>query len=251
MAIFVGSGVFHCEKYLSLCSVMHRLYCETGSPVRVLEVYLAVLTTGNYKPGGFEGAGFDQRKSLLGGDLVSLVQTIGAEVVVLWSAVMTKKRVGVYSADLGRLVALARAVPLLCWHRQDWSSLFPFITPSAAEVADVKASGYYVCGFVDEQLRSSRDDLFDVVVDLDGRSVTISDKAKPSLQMAKFHKDLAQWFSQSSQEGDQQAMVKALAIKTKELLANIQELETPKDRQPTAMERFCISVAQAEGIQLQ
>ncbi len=57
------------------------------------------------------------------------------------------------------------ALPLFVLHRMDWSLLRPLVTfDNAEEVADLKAAGVYVAGFLDAKIRS-REDLFDILID--------------------------------------------------------------------------------------
>ena len=47
--------------------------------------------------------------------------------VTLWSALLTKKRVLVYSSNVVELLKIVRALPLLVFHRQNWDVLRPIV----------------------------------------------------------------------------------------------------------------------------
>jgi hypothetical protein len=59
--------------------------------------------------------------------------------VLLWSALLMKKRVVVYSEKLTVLLRVIRALPLLVSYRQNWSILRPLVTlQGELEIADLK-----------------------------------------------------------------------------------------------------------------
>jgi hypothetical protein len=57
-----------------------------------------------------------------------IVRTFGAETVLIWSALMMKKRVVVYSEKLSVLLCAIRALPLFVFHRANWNLLRPYVT---------------------------------------------------------------------------------------------------------------------------
>ncbi len=51
--------------------------------------------------------------------LTGLLELFGAEAVHIWTAVLLKKRIFVYSPKLSELLSVVRAIPLIgAWHRQ-------------------------------------------------------------------------------------------------------------------------------------
>jgi hypothetical protein len=93
-----------------------------------------------------------------------LVKALGPETVKLWTALLLKKRVVVYAPRLADLLKVMRTIPQLCWHRQDWDVLRPFVTGSQLEVAEFASAGVYVVGVTDPAFRT-RPDLYDLYVD--------------------------------------------------------------------------------------
>ena len=53
----------------------------------------------------------------------------------------------------------------------------PYVTLSEKEVEDLTTTGIYVAGFLDPAIRS-REDLYDVLVDLTNMSIAVADHAK-------------------------------------------------------------------------
>lgn len=71
--------------------------------------------------------------------LADVTKLFGPEMVLLWSALLMKKRVVVYSEKLTVLLRVIRALPLLVSYRQNWSILRPLVTLQGdLEIADLK-----------------------------------------------------------------------------------------------------------------
>jgi len=175
-----------------------------------------------------------------------------------------KKRIVVLSDKLSILLKFIRAFPILVWHRQNWDMLRPFMTLSDVEVNDLKSTGVYCAGFVDDAVRE-REDLYDILVDLNSRSVSVSSSAKGDFQMTSIHRDICEFLVNSTEDtniGDQE-VIKGLAIKTKELLNKLESLKVKGEEGDSSyldiktlenlklnpkMERFLLAVAIAEGM---
>lgn len=136
-----------------------------------------------------------------------MIQEFGVEAALLWNALLQKKRVVVVcGSSLSALLATVRALPQLMWARQvgtaaqthpchglslsasltrlclvagyqNWSILRPFVTMSEPELAELRAAGVYVAGFMDPAI-AERTDLYDLLVDLDNNAITVPTHAK-------------------------------------------------------------------------
>jgi len=62
--------------------------------------------------------------------------------VLIWTAMMLKKRIVVYGDDIVSLLKIIRTIPILVWHRQSWDQLRPFVGFSNLEIDDLKNSGW-------------------------------------------------------------------------------------------------------------
>lgn len=181
------------EKVGELLRIVATAYKAEGTPTRVLELYLKTFTLGKVSApaGSWAEASFDPREPLLAGGSLGvralphppsllpipaphplpcgrarqeLVRSLGVEAVLLWHALLIKRRVLVFGADRQRNFAALRALPRLVWHRQDWSLLRPHVTAAPGWDADLGAAAVYCAATTDTSLRG-RSDLFDVVVD--------------------------------------------------------------------------------------
>lgn len=269
VGVFLFCRAYLPEKYFALLDTILTQYISSGTAVKALEVYLAAFTTSKYAPGGFDGNTFDFKSALLASSINDTVTLLGNDTVILWMAVLMKKRIGLLSRDPALVQKVARAIPLLMWHRQDWEAMHPLVDAgNPAEIQELEAAGGFIAGFTDGSVRSHHD-LFDVFVQLDNGAVHIIDNnpaIAPENQsnaaqanspennifaLSKWHKELANWLVTTAAEGNDQATIKGLAMKTKELLDSIPDyLERLKSstKAPGIMERFVKAVARAEGI---
>jgi len=212
--------------------------------------------------GTFSAADYDQRKSYLVTSLKDIVRLFGEEIVLVWSALMMKKRIVLYSEKLGMLLKLIRGFPLLVWHRQNWGILRPYMTLAEQEIADLKAVGVYCAGFKDDSVRD-REDIYDILVDVSNRSVSLASHAKADFALTSIHKDIAEFLVTSAEDPNvsDQEIIKGLAVKTKDLLSKLERLKTENEdgtyidyntlkntKLPANMDRFLYAVATAEGM---
>jgi hypothetical protein len=251
------------EKYKTLLQLLTTVYANSGDTIKVLQGYLAVFTTGVFDAAGvgkFSLADHDSRRALLATPLKELVTRFDVEVILIWTAVLLKKRVLVYSDNLQLLLHVIRSFPVLVWHRQNWNILRPYIVGEAFEVEELQNAGVYCAGVLDSNF-GNREELFDIFVDIPGETITVADHAKTFFGMTSIHKDIANFLVEAAGSQPDQAVVKELALKTRELLNKLQSLATESDGKqivtsealeaaglPAPMQRFLFNVASAEGM---
>jgi len=213
--------------------------------------------------GLFEDKKFDVRKSLLATSLKDLVKMFGIEIILIWNAVLMKKRVVVFGDKLSVLLRVMRGIPLLVWHRQNWNILRPYVTLSTEEIdGDLQTAGVYCAGFVDPNVKS-REDLFDLLVDINSLTITVPEHSKSEFSLGSFHKEIATYLVESSDNPDisDQEVIKELAGRTKDLLNKLESLkvkdsdgnsyitfEALQQRKLGRLDRFLFNVASAEGM---
>ena len=96
---------------------------------------------------------------------VGLLRSLGVESVLVWVAVLCKRRVLVHGGDVESVQEAVRCAGLLgSWHRRSFDFLRPLVLLREEELADLKAAGVYVAGTVDPQA-SLRRDLYDLAID--------------------------------------------------------------------------------------
>jgi len=267
-AVAVVTKAFEPEKYGAFCKLLATIYAAKASPPLILQAYLSVFSSGEfdgteYGAEKFVEASFDPRVAFLSTSIKDIVRLFGVESILLWSGLLMKKRIVVYSEKISVLLKVVRALPLFVMHRQNWNILRPYVTMDEKELADLKTAGVYCAGFIDSNVKG-RDDLYDLFVDVNARSVTVPERAKGDFGMGSLHKEIASLLVDASEEVNvtDQQMVKALMTKTKELLQKLQKLTVmdangnssitmealQQKKLPTYLQQFLYAVASAEGL---
>jgi len=109
---------------LILQKLFVEVYKKTGTPISVLQGFLRVLTVG--RVGDFNQEDYSQRDALLATSIKDIIKIFGIEIILLWTALMMKKRVAVYCDRSSTLLRVIRAFPLFIWHRRDWDLIHPY-----------------------------------------------------------------------------------------------------------------------------
>nr|XP_020642124.1 protein FAM45A isoform X3 [Pogona vitticeps] len=264
-SIILTTKDFNPEKYAAFTRILCRIYMKYGSPVKMMESYISVLTKGicqSEENGSFLSKDFDVRKAYLAGSIKDIISQFGMETVILYTALMLKKRIVVYHPRIEAVQEFTRALPALVWHRQDWSILHSYVHLNDGELEALKMCPGYIAGFTNSEV-SNRPDLYDVYVNLAESEITVSQQAKEAMTMGKLHKDIGQLIVQSAEDPDKpnSQVVKDISLKTKEILTSLASFtevlcdgEKPslnfealkQKRFPPATENFLYHLAAAE-----
>jgi Stabilization of polarity axis len=262
-SVVLATDQFNPEKYASLCKLFANIYNESGSTAKVLDAYLSVFRRGKYDT-HFDEANFDPRRALLVTSVKDVTRLFGAPVILLWTALMMKKRVAVYSDRLTTLLRLIRGFPVFVWHRQDWRVLRPHVDlASDGEIESLHAAGNYCAGFTDPAVKA-RSDLWDVLVDVNAREIRVAGHAQQDFELAAFQRNLAKLLVDAAEDANVsgQQFIKLVATKTKELLDKLNSLRQPHEdgesyitmealhqvKLPPGMDHFLFAIAAAEGL---
>jgi hypothetical protein len=263
MCLFTES--YFPEKYGALSKLMSGIYHTTSDPVKVLECYLDVFTSGKYSKDSmtFDSSSFDVKECYLATSIKDIIQMFEDDAILIWSAMLMKKRVAVYCEKLGPLLKFIRGLPLFVWYRQDWNILRPWTGLSDIEVKDLMTTGVYVAGFTDPSIKRNSH-LYDVLIDVTNRTIDVSDNVKDEFVLSPFHQELSAMMTKYAKDANvsDQNIIKELTIKTKQLLTKLDSLKVQspegysfislQDLQqkqfPPGMDRFLFSVASAEGL---
>ncbi|XP_036295101.1 DENN domain-containing protein 10 isoform X3 [Pipistrellus kuhlii] len=228
-SIVLTAKDFNPEKYAAFTRILCRLYLRHGSPVRMMESYIAVLTKGicqSEENGSFLSKDFDARKAYLAGSIKDVVSQFGMETVILHTALMLKKRIVVYHPKIEAVQEFTRTLPALVWHRQDWTILHSYVHLDADELEALQ-----LC--------------------------------PEAMTMGKLHKEMGHLIVQSAEDPEKSdsQVIQDISLKTKEIFTNLApfseasgdggkrvlNLEALKQRRfPPATENFLYHLAAAE-----
>jgi len=215
---------FNPEKYAALTTHMANLYSKTHSPVKILECFLDVMTTTKHefidekgvKLGSYNGSDYNDKAHLIASPLLDVVKMFeGTNAWLIWTALIMKKRIIVYSDSLPNLLKFIRALPLFVLHRQDWSLLRPFVTlENEPEITDLVKTGVYVAGVLSPQVKA-REDLYDIFIDLTTIDIVVAPNAEDDFVQTQYHQDFAKFLLTALEtEGiDDEKLIKAVKKK--------------------------------------
>ena len=195
---------FNPEKYCALGNLLLFQYISyDDDPTKMLAAYLSIHMTGNFidtRTGKLDGPLSFQTKQFPDGEamkkvclLKEIFLMIGADIIVLFNAVLLKKRILVFGnhENVIQLLQIVRTLPQLAWHRQDWSILRPLVSEDCPEhVDDLNNSGVFIAGTLDESLTRNVD-ICDVVFDVSNMIVSVNAHAKSGLKMCAIHRELS------------------------------------------------------------
>lgn len=258
---------FNPHLYSCLSQMLLCRFVETSSPVTVLEVFLELLTHGqchSVNNGTITALDFDANHWALSQSTVTdIVAMFGIEFIIVFTALLLKKRIAVYHSDISQLLTVCSSLPMFVWHRLNWNALFPLVhLDNTDELSQV--TGGYIAGFSDSAV-TVRSDLYDVSVNVESKEIVIATHAKDSFVMGKLHRDLATFITQCCADDEHKTShqcVEEIAGKTRELLNNLKTIGTSdadgnvlitteqlrQKRLPHATENFLFGLAAAEGL---
>ncbi|XP_078041416.1 DENN domain-containing protein 10 isoform X2 [Augochlora pura] len=170
----------------------------------------------------------------------------------------------VTALHLEQLLKWTGLFPALMKHRKVSDNLFPWVDLVDDELAELKKHSHYVAGCRNSSI-SSRTDLFDLLVNIPAREITVASHAKESLTMTKTHKEIALFMVQlcENQTYTEAQIISEINDKTQDLLNQLTSLavvqgpdgrkmvsaQTLKEKNlPPAVENFLINLAVVENL---
>ncbi|GFR01467.1 DENN domain-containing protein 10 [Trichonephila clavata] len=256
---------FNPERYENFSHILSKTYSKTGNPASMLQLYLSVLVRGSCSTednGTFKIKHFDQIATFLCVPAKDVVKIFGLETILIYTALLLKKRIVVYHHRLDSLLWFVRALPAFMWHRQDWSIIYPYMQLTNVEISELLSLQTYIAGFRDAAVEG-RTELYDVFVNLPAIEITVAAHAKEMFAMTKTHKEIAVFMTRQAENMDlnDTLFIKEVANKTNELLRSLRNLavrnesgkeviklsELKENKFAPALENFLWNLAAAEG----
>lgn len=266
------------EKFAALSQVLLSTYVTTaGDGKAVLDVYLngAIQGTCGGEADRFVAADF----AVPATGLKELVSVLGMESILIFAAVVLKKRVAVFGSDAAELSSVMRSLPYFARHHNDWTVCPNVDLSIQSEVQDIaqmatktshepgsvnhSAGPARYLGFsqgYDELV--SREYMYDLLVDLDDLKVTVSQGAAPDLALTKVHKQIAlnmvEWAADEALA--EHEFVQRIAAATEEAIDGLKQIAQHEDGDGTVasglgamklhtnLARFYRNLAQVEGL---
>jgi hypothetical protein len=125
---------FHPERWGALAEVLAHRYGGGGSSDELLRLFLEAQTTGKVGAAWSEGLWSNGSALTSGGKLASVTKLLGDGAVVIWAALLLRRRVMVLAPSPADLCVALRALPLFVAHRgkSEWDWLRPFVGSAAS-----------------------------------------------------------------------------------------------------------------------
>ncbi|XP_014252824.1 protein FAM45A-like [Cimex lectularius] len=264
IGIVVWAKDFKPDQYLKLASLLSRVYNESGDPTKVLQFYLSVVTkdiTPNNN-GSLLFKEFCSQKTSKSSRIKELIKMFGLEVILIYNTLLLEKRLIVYHHSLPVLLEWLKSFPYFIAHRKIDDHLIPWFEVNDQDISELRSRRNYIAGCCDNSV-FLRSDLYDVLVNLPAKEITISPQSKDKLPVTKTHKDIALFMEQlADSEMDEEKVVSSITAKTKELISLIRSmsvkgedmrdyisLEKIKERNfSPVMENFIVQLASTENI---
>ena len=254
-SIVVISKDFNPEKYETLTKIFVKIYLKTGEIQRLLSYYLSVLINGSFSVTEdlhnncqkFNFEDYDDLEVIHSkSGIKSVIKMFGLDIILIYTALILKKRVAVYHHRLDTLIQFIRVLPTLVWHRKDcYQSLYPCVDINCPqELNELQSHNHFIAGFLESDVEN-RTDLYDIYVNLAAVEITVNHTSKEVFQMTKTHKEIAVFMtrqadnpSNSDVDVIQQICDKNLElIKNLKLMANIaEESDKGTDSQKVTLE---------------
>lgn len=262
-SIGIISKLFNPEKFQSIGSILAEQYVSSGDPTKLLEGYLSITTSNKFSnsAGSFDMASYnDSNAYAIVSKIKELNNMLNIDIVILWNAVLLKKRILVIGSDCSQVLSIVRTLPQLAWHRQDWSILRPLIRNEQEHIDDLVASGVFIAGTTDTSM-GDKNELFDVILSLNDSRITITTHAVPTMKMCSVHREVSQLINDESEKSNTNDLdvIRAVTAKTNEIIMKLKTLSSENGNTLTediinssvsnaAAQQWLIRLATAEGM---
>ncbi|KAJ8938878.1 hypothetical protein NQ318_016082 [Aromia moschata] len=209
-------------KYRIICDILTNKYVKTTNPVDLVKLYLNLITSGTvYQENGTEIA-FNLKSYKGDAKVKGLLSDFGLEVILLYNAILLKKRILVYHYDIQILEQSLLAITNLVLERNPDEYLYPLIQ----SVHEMKDNSFYLAGTT-EEYSLNHGACYDLYVNLVSKEIIKSKEAKEFFVMTKIHKDLAHVLVQlSKSELSESEVIEEITKKTNDILKQLCSLAT-------------------------
>ncbi|CAG2109975.1 unnamed protein product [Medioppia subpectinata] len=252
-SIVIAAKDFNPEKYEMLTKIFVKIYVKTGEIQRLLAYYLTLLIHGSFtvsedQMNNCKRFNLDDYESVAPAvvhnrspiGIKSVIKMFGLDVILIYTALILKRRVVVYHHKLDTLLQFVRVLPAFVWHR--WPDCYQILYPcvelqSPAEIGDLTARRHYIAGFLDTDVES-RTDLYDIYVNLAAIEITVSHGSRDAFAMTKTHKEIAVFMTRQAdrETNTNWDLIQDICDKNRELIETLKRMATASAKSSPARE---------------
>uniref|UniRef100_A0A023F634 UDENN domain-containing protein n=1 Tax=Triatoma infestans TaxID=30076 RepID=A0A023F634_TRIIF len=266
IGVVIWAKEFNPDKYRTLSSLLCRTYHESGDPTKVLQLYLSAFTKeiDSNENGSLLFKEYCSYNAFKHSNVKEMIKMFGLEIILIYNALLLKRKLIVYHHNLPTLLEWLKSFPYLMVHRKFDEVFFPWFELTDEEIQELNSCTNYIAGCCDNTV-FSRPELYDVLVNLPAKEITVAQQSKDRLPMTKVHKDIALFMEQLGKSDlNDEKIIKAISEKTQEIISRLKSFATlledgnyklslstlkQNDISP-AMENFLIQLASSENIQI-
>lgn len=131
------------QKYELLCKLFSKTYNKNGNPVDILKLYLSAFSKGSCTTTDNETFAEEDFSALQFGantNVKGLIKVFELETILIYTALLLKKRIVVYHHSLEQLLKWIKTFPALMKHRKITDNLFSWIDLVQDEIIELKVN---------------------------------------------------------------------------------------------------------------
>lgn len=212
-------------KYSGFCRMLCSNYIENQNAVELVKIFLDCIIVNSSLTNRKNGmvSKYDFKNYNLTTNLKELIKQFGLEIILIYTALLLKKRVIVYHSNFIYLQKCLLSFTYLVHNRNINSYLLPLINSAA----DLQNKSFFMAG-IKRDISNLKPNQYDLFVNLKTNTINISTGSKDILSMTKTHKDIAMLLQQLSEEPGltEEQLVEQLNSKTNDLLTFLNSLST-------------------------
>jgi len=260
--VCVFSNDFNPQFYHNYVNLLCDIYAASKRPVPLLQTYLDLTVNGSCE--GLSRADFDGRRALVQPleestiTVVDIIEELGADWILLWSALMFKKKICVVHENPSVLMEIVPSLIQLVWHRRSElvKMIHPIVGQGKIEALHLSKSIYFIAGYTEKTLAKQN---YDVILDMNSRSIELAKHCSNDFNLCKFQKEIAQNVLTSITESrpQVQGFIKLINGQNQNLLQKIDSLKEDGVLTRESLEergfaektlKFLLLTSQAEGM---
>lgn len=128
------------QKYEILCKIFSKSYNKIGNPLDILRMYLSAFVKGSFTTDNDVFQSNDYKTFTFGSNtnVKELIKLFELETILIYTALLLKKRIVVYHHSLEQLLKWIKTFPALMKHRNVINNLFSWVDLVQDELSELK-----------------------------------------------------------------------------------------------------------------
>lgn len=259
----ITTSSYNRVKYENVLKLLLELYMESGNPTKMVEAVMNFQAKGSFQSLNLKSFEFIPTSV---GSMLEVVKDYGMDMIVLYNAILLKKRVLVIGDEQRQVMTVLETLPQFAVHRKDAydQSLRPIVLSNSVHLEDLSQAGYWIASMSESSYANVNMDKVrpDVTVNLSDKRITVAPYALNSMKLCDHHRTVSSELVQQAEQDQctSAELIKTLSLRNSELLEKLkavaagaagnfsEESFRTEEVGKESMQSFCIRVAVAEGL---